>query len=99
MKKVTQCMKLLSLTFIIILSSCGGSNNSEKKTSYSGATKELVDMADKDPELKSLLVASIEKAKQINPDTNTNPVQSLDEYYNFVSKAETTMPWALVRNG
>jgi hypothetical protein len=44
-----------------------------------------------------MLVASIEKAKEINPDRNTNPAQSLEEYYIFVSWVETSMPWALLK--
>jgi len=84
---------------IFLLSSCNSGNKSEKKTiQYSEATQELVKMLDTNRELKSLLIASIEKAKQVNPDTNTNPLQSLDKYYEFASKAETSTPWAVVKN-
>ena len=44
-----------------------------------------------------MLEASLEKARQINPDPNTNPAQNLEEYYAFVSWAETSMPWALLQ--
>lgn len=44
-----------------------------------------------------MLSASIEQARQINPDRSTNPAQSLEEYFDFVSWAETAMPWALLR--
>ena len=44
-----------------------------------------------------MLISSLEKARQMNPDRKTNPVQNLDEYYDFVSYCETAMPWALVK--
>jgi phosphatidylserine decarboxylase len=44
-----------------------------------------------------MLIASLEKAKQMNPDKKTNPVQNLEEYYNFVTYCESAMPWALVK--
>jgi phosphatidylserine decarboxylase len=43
-----------------------------------------------------MLEESIEKARQINPDRNSNPAQNLEEYYAFVSWAETSLPWALL---
>ena len=81
----------VALLFILILSCKKTFDNSE----YGEATSELIQLIDSHPELKSLLKASIEKARQINPDPNTNPVRNLEEYYEFVSWAETSMPWAL----
>ncbi|MGB5653079.1 MAG: phosphatidylserine decarboxylase [Robiginitalea sp.] len=83
---------LLFLSFSLILSSCGVS----EKVEYGEATKELITLLDNDPALKAMLEASIAKAKAINPDRNTNPVQTLEEYYEFITWAETTMPWALL---
>ncbi len=68
----------------------------EKKNKYGAATRELIDMIETHLEMKSMLVSSIEKARQMNPDKNTNPVQNLEEYYEFVSHAETSVPWALL---
>ena len=53
-------------------------------------------MVENDPEIKSMLISSIEKAKQINPDKNTNPAQNLEDYYDFISYSETAMPWVLL---
>lgn len=50
------------------------------------------------PALESMLVEWIQKAKAINPDRNTNPAQTLQEYYAFVSWAEIAMPWALLKD-
>lgn len=44
------------------------------------------------------LIKSIAQAKIVNPDRNTNPAQTLDEYYEFVTWAETCMPWSILPN-
>lgn len=69
----------------------------KKDIEYGPATQELITLLDSDPALKSMLEASIAQAKAINPDRNTNPAQTLEEYYAFVSWTETTMPWAVVQ--
>ena len=85
----------LFLGLALLLSvACGDSKN---QTEYNPATQELIALVESDPELKSMLEASLEKAKKINPDRNTNPAQNLEEYYAFVSWAETAMPWALLQ--
>lgn len=81
-----------------LLLSCKGSDNLTKNHSYGKATKALIDMVSKDAQLKSLLIASIQKAKEINPDTISNPAQSLEEYYDFVSKVEQSMPWQFIQS-
>jgi phosphatidylserine decarboxylase len=70
----------------------------EREVSYGDATKELVAMVNNDPQLKSLLISSIQKAKEINPDTVYNPAQSLEKYFEFTSKMERSMPWTYVTN-
>jgi len=74
-----------------------GCNNYEKKIEYGQATKELITLVENNSEVKSMLIASLEKAHQINSDKNTNPAQNLEEYYTFVSYCETSMPWALMK--
>jgi hypothetical protein len=44
-----------------------------------------MNMADHNPDIKSLLIKSIDQATKINPDKNTTPAQTLDEYYEFVT--------------
>jgi len=91
-------MKTLQNTFLVLISllffSCA---SPKKEVTYGEATKELIALLESDPELKAMLESSIEKAKQINPDRNTNPAQNLQEYYQFITWAETTMPWAIVK--
>ena len=79
---------------VIILIAC---EPETRNVQYGKATQELMSLVENDPELKSMLVASIEKAHQINPDRNTNPVHNLDEYFEFVTYVETAMPWAFLR--
>ena len=85
---------LLILLTVIGFFSC---NSPQKGTEYGKATKELITLLDNDPALKSMLESSLKKAKEINPDRNTNPAQNLAEYYEFVTWSETTMPWAIVK--
>lgn len=85
---------LLILLTIIFINSC---EDAKKDIAYGKATKELIALLNSDANLKSLLESSLQKAKEINPDRNTNPAQTLDEYYEFITWAETTMPWAIVK--
>ena len=84
----------LALLAVIGMISC---DSPQKSIKYGNATQELISLLDSDPNLKSLLESSLQKAKEINPDKNTNPAQSLEEYYEFVTWTEATMPWAIVK--
>lgn len=92
-------MKVLqNLIFVFAISITAFSCTSTKEEiEYGKATKELIDLLESDPELKSLLQSSLEKAKEINPDRNTNPAQNLEEYYRFVTWTETSVPWAVIK--
>jgi len=105
MKKFT--LYILSLSFLILFS-CKKNNNEGKsdqittselvnledqKSNYGVKTLELINLVDQNPEIKSLLLASIEQARKVNPDKQTNPAQTLEEYYQFVSWTENVMPW------
>lgn len=92
MKHYLNLLLLLITTFGIL--SC---NSPKEEAEYGTATKELIALLDKDPKLKSMLESSIEKARVINPDRNTNPAQNLEEYYEFLTWTETTMPWAVIK--
>jgi len=60
------------------------------------ATRALRHVVDTNPEIKHLLTRSIEQAKRINPDPLTNPAQTLEQYYDFVSLAERALPDRLI---
>ena len=93
MKKYIVFSVFLSLFFFY---SCY-TNNSGKKANYGEKTLEMIEIVESNPNIKSLLLASIKQAKEINPDRNTNPAQNLEEYYEFVSWSEKSMPWSLLK--
>ena len=46
-----------------------------------------------DPELMALMEESIRLAHEINPDPDTNPVDTVESFYDFLDWAVTCMPW------
>lgn len=60
------------------------------------AAAQLTKLLESDPQVMEMLAASIAQANQVNPDKNSNPVQSVDDYLDFVAWAETAMPWSLL---
>jgi phosphatidylserine decarboxylase len=97
MFKLTRFPHYLTLILLLVIFiSCSKKKSLEKKE-YGTATKALIEILQKNPEVESMLVSSLEKAKQMNPDKKTNPVQNLEEYFDFVTYCETAMPWAVVK--
>ena len=58
-------------------------------------TWDLITLVEHNPELKCLLEKSIMQAAEENPDTDTNPVVSLDSYYQFIDRIVRAMPWEI----
>ena len=56
-------------------------------------TRKLVDLLQEDEELKGLLRKSIEKARQINQNEDSNPVYNLEDYLSFVKRCCRCLPW------
>ena len=96
-KKIIRLTRFFLSLSILLLVSCQ-TNSSVKKNNYGEKTLELIDMVEKDPNLKSLLVEAIDRAKKINPNRNSNPAQTLEEYYDFIAYAEKALPWGLLPN-
>jgi phosphatidylserine decarboxylase len=65
---------------------------------YLGSAGELQKVVESDPELKRLLSRAIEEGRRINPDPQTNPAQTLEQYYDFISFAEAATPASLIRH-
>lgn len=95
MKKISLLIALSFLVLTTVVTSCKR-DDSPKTPNYGDKTKELINIVENNPNIKSLLIKSIEQAKTVNPDKNTNPAQTLDEYYQFVTWAETCMPWSIL---
>ena len=60
-------------------------------------TLEFIELLN-DQELKQLVTDSINQAKLINPDKDTNPVQSLDELYDFLDWSVKCLPWNVIKD-
>ena len=87
---------LFPLVVLLLLAACTP-KKTETKVAYGEATQQLVALVEQNPDLKAQLQKSIEMAKQINPDTTTNPAQTLEDYYGTFSMMETAMPWTLLK--
>ncbi|MDR1310382.1 MAG: phosphatidylserine decarboxylase [Burkholderiaceae bacterium] len=61
-------------------------------------TQQLIDMVEHNSEMKALLARSIARAGEVNPDRKTNPAQTLSEFYDFVERAITSMPWDVLED-
>lgn len=61
-------------------------------------TQELISLVEQNPEIKALLLKSIDKAREVNPDKKTNPAQTLSEYYQFVDWAAKALPWNTLKD-
>ena len=59
-------------------------------------TEDFISMMEEYPELMDLVERSISLAAVNNPDLNTNPVRSLDDYYDFLDWSATCMPWNIL---
>lgn len=55
-------------------------------------TKELIALVEKDFDLRNRLQASIAAAQRVNDDPRSNPVQSLDDYYDYIDALVTYDP-------
>lgn len=79
-----------------IFASCDKDEAEKSDKHYSEFTQSFISMVDGDSELKSLLTKSIELCRVQNPDKESNPVQSLSEYYDLVEWSTKCMPWDIV---
>ena len=79
----------------VFMVSCSSPDKGKYKR-YNDTTLQLIQLVENNPRVKELLSKAIEKGKAINPDLSTNPVQSLEQYYDFVDCSQKTMPWDVI---
>jgi len=87
--------KSLICLCILIIGSSYGSLAGEKKCSVIDrqvATIELMELVDSDPDLRISLQESIRLGQIVNPDPKTNPVASIEDYYDFIDALVTYDP-------
>lgn len=66
---------------------------------HENITAVLIKLAEQNPELKKLLEKSVKKAREANPDINTNPVTDLQSYYSFIDRCARALPWEISPSG
>ncbi|MCX6273009.1 MAG: hypothetical protein NTU44_17695 [Bacteroidetes bacterium] len=93
MKKRNLLVVLIFLVVTTFHISCKRDNSSNTPI-YGDKTLELISIVENNPTIKSMIIKSIEQAKVVNPDKNTNPAQTLDEYYQL---ALTDNVWFISR--
>ncbi len=71
----------------------GTTGETEQQTERSKASKELKKYLEDDPELMALMEKSIQKAAEINPDEDTNPIRSVEDLYDLIDWNVKAMPW------
>ncbi len=84
---------------VLIFSACvGGQDRGASVETHQGeAAQALQEKLENDPGLKAMLEKSIAMAAALNPDTVSNPVQSVDQFLAYTDRAESSMPWNLIQ--
>ncbi len=60
---------------------------------HTPAVRALIDICEKNDEVRDLLEHAISQAAAINPDRDYNPAQTLEEFYSFVDRNVRCLPW------
>jgi phosphatidylserine decarboxylase len=88
MKGFTLTCVLIILAGIILVASPA----CRKAEEHQPITIRLINLSQEKPEIRQMLEKSIAGAKKVNPDRETNPVQSLSDYYNFIDRISRSLP-------
>ena len=86
----------LSVCTGVVFSDINAVYAAESITKHAPDTEALITIVEHNADLKRMLVQSIKQAKQINSDRETNPAQTLEEYYDFIDWAATAMPFNIL---
>lgn len=93
---VALSLVLAAVAFCFPLGNNSAAETAVSQTGHAQITKEMIAMLDDDPQLKALVEESIALAALQNPDHETNPVQSLEDYYDFLDWSAACMPWNIL---
>ena len=63
------------------------------KKEYGPAVRELIGLLNADEGLKDLFDASVARARKVNPDPDTNPIEDLEDYLDLIDRCVMSMPW------
>lgn len=100
---------LLCIVLLFSFAGCGNNNtdtapettpevNESVAPVHEPITEELIAILEANPTVKELLQKSIDAAKEINPNKETNPAQTLEEYFAYVDWAAKALPWNISQN-
>ncbi|MCX6673975.1 MAG: phosphatidylserine decarboxylase [Methanothrix sp.] len=92
MKRTISKTKLYLAIIVLVASILTISTVAMGEDSHKAITQDLINLIEKNPEIGNMLEASIAKAKEINPDPKTNPVQNLSDYYDFIDSTSEIIP-------
>ena len=88
--------KLFLVAALALFLTAGLTGCKSTQPKHEAWTQELIDALEQDSVAKALLVKSIEIAKGINPDPETNPAQSLEQYYDYLDWSTKCLPWSVI---
>jgi phosphatidylserine decarboxylase len=94
-------MKLTQLILCAVLLTAylfGAGSVLAEEVAHKPITQQLMSLLEAQPDVKAMLTSSIAKAKAINPDAKTNPVQSLEDYLTFIDQSSELIPQEVVAN-
>ncbi len=96
---------LFSILLLLSLAGCRSSDPVRKEgditsdivrgDEHEEITWDLIRMIDHNEEVKELLETAISQARELNPDTDTNPVIDLESYYSFIDRISLSLPWEI----
>ena len=101
--RIILCLLMLSC----LLAGCAAQQNTDQPVSVqtpdsaeqvnrSAASDSFRKLLQQHPDIQGWIEKSIAQAAEINPDRETNPVQTLDELYPFLDYTVTCMPWNIM---
>ena len=92
MKRRILCV-LIGMIMALNLTACLAEAALAPDLPRSEAALSMMASLEADPELMSLMEKSIARAHEVNPDPNTNPVDNVEELYDFIDWSVACMPW------
>ena len=93
-RRITLVISILLLTLVFLCTGIAFAQNNDHRP----ITQELIQLVENDPEIGNMLEISIAEARKANPDVKTNPVQTLQDYYDFIDRTSVALPWHILDN-
>jgi len=97
MEKITSRLTLIFTIIILVGLILPANEVFAEDIGHRPITKELINLVEKNPDIRNMLEASIAEAKRINSDPKSNPVQNLSDYYDFVDSSSELLPQEILK--